>query len=359
MRAAVVEADPGDAVAVGRPPRRSRAPSATPRGSPRPPAARRAASRGSTWWSPGANSAPGRPGGDGRLEGAQLASGQQRARRRPSVAREGVQVAQGREVGAVPRHRDRAALLVAGRQAGRRGQLGGEGGVAGQRVQVEPQQRRLGVVQLGDRREHAGRGVPGPAVRVGVDERSPTARAGRSASAIAAPIMPAPTTTTSLLGGRRVRRIAAVHSLPRAGITRIRFDGRLAVALSARPAASSRASATLRSADAGRRDPPSHDARLYLCTDSRPRTGDLADVPRRRAGRRRRRRPAAREGARGARGDAAARDRSPRRPSGTARCGPSTTGPTSPVPSARRCCTSGQDDLPVPVARADRRRPTC
>ena len=94
------------------------------------------------------------------------------------------------------------------------------------------------------------------------------------------------------------------------------------------------------------------DARLYLCTDSRARQGDLADFLDTVLAQRRRRRAAAREGARGARGAAAAGGLRGRGANGTARCGRSTTGPTSPAPSARRCCTSARTTCRCRVARA-------
>ncbi len=119
----------------------------------------------------------GKPRGERGLQFAQLPPGQQPGRQAEPGA-EGVQVTQRGDVGAVPGDLDGAAGEVAGGQPGGVGEFGGERGVAAQRVEVEAQQRGLRVVQLGDRREHSCRGVPGTAVRVRVNDGDPQAALG-------------------------------------------------------------------------------------------------------------------------------------------------------------------------------------
>ena len=81
--------------------------------------------------------------------------------------------------------------------AGRRLQLGHEGGVPRQRGPAEPQQLLLAVGGLGDRRQHAGRGLRGARARAGVDDGDREPRWAQR-HAMASPISPPPATTTSV-----------------------------------------------------------------------------------------------------------------------------------------------------------------
>ena len=269
-----------------------------------PAAARRGAGAGRPGDRTRACSPPGTPGASVGSSSPELRAVEQ-PRGQAERRAEGVQVVQRSQVGAVPGDVDRPALEVPGRQPGRVGELGDVAGIPGRRLEVEPEQRGLGVVQLGDRGEHPGRGAPGPAARVGVDERH------RQAALRAAPRARGADDAGS-------HDDYLWHVLPRAGMTRIRFDGRLVRPLS--PALpDSRAPPTLRSVGARTRRRPAVPVHRCSTAHRRPRT-----VPRRRAGRRRRRRPAPREGARGSRGDPVARDggcrgRTPRRAVGRER----------------------------------------
>ena len=140
-------------------------------------------------------------------------------------------------------------------------ELGDEGGVPARRIEVEAQQRRLGVVRLGDRREHPGGGAPRAALGSGstsVTARPRCAHRQRDASA------DHPGADDDDIAGGVSCSLAP--ALPGSGST-----------VGCCPLSSPRgelpcsAHPTL----AACRPDALADARLYLCTDSRAAQGDL------------------------------------------------------------------------------------
>jgi hypothetical protein len=148
-------------------------------------------------------------------------------------ALEGVQAAHLLEVVAIDRHHQRAALAIAGVEARALGQLGGERRPGRRPREVEPQQRLLAELRLGDGREHARRrGARAGADRATVDHAhgvaalggAPGARQTDDARTDDDHVVPAcfrrwGHASCHLLGEVRADR-------PSAGITRIRFNGR-------------------------------------------------------------------------------------------------------------------------------------
>ena len=172
--------------------------------------------------------------------------------------------------------------------------------------------------------------------------------------ALARPIGPPPTTATS---GLACSTDSAVHSFP----------------TPARPGSGSTVGAPVAPSQPESRAPVCAETSARAVLDLDPMSAARPDrldppvpglrraparLPRRRAARRRRHDPAARQDARRRRADRAPRASSAPRPTPPARCSSSTTGPTSSRRAAPTACTSGQDDGSVAAARAPRSAPS-